>query len=226
MCEKPIILRFVISLCCGILLFFYCNIVNAHGLSKNPVNISDESITETEEDFRRAVVLMTNGYYEDAKRILHKFEKNDLWDEKAEFLLGKLYLETESFDNAREYLIKAVNSYPLLKDYSLKYLTDVYIAEEKFTLAIETARLIKNKTLHQAAQSSEISALVSSNNIKAAQKVLSRYIKHYAQEFESKLLLARLLKNSGKRNDAIRLLKDVYINANPVSLEALKELEN
>lgn len=197
----------------------------APGLDKPPVLSADESQRQPDEQFQKAINLINMGSYEEAENILLSFVANDLWQEKAYFLLGRLYKEQGFFDRAEDYLKKVVDQDFLLKDYALKLFADIYVAKEKFGKAIETARQIQNKALLQKAKQNEITALLALKKEKEAVRVLYQYINEYPEEWDFKLILAGLLKNSGKREEAIGVLKDIYINADSLVADALKELE-
>jgi soluble lytic murein transglycosylase len=104
------------------------------------------------------------------------------------------------------------------------HLVETYIALEKYHTAIETANDIHNKTLQQKAQLSKIKAHLGLQDTEAAIGALSRYIRQYPLAWESKLFLARLFQNNNDSDNAVRLFKEIYINENPFSSEALKEL--
>lgn len=218
-------LRIFIQVFSFIFSILTCPLIYALDLDNPPVLSTDESQQQPEKQFKRAINFINIGSYEEAENILLSFVEDDLWQEKAYFLLGRLYKKQGFPDGAEKYLKKAAVQRFLLKDYVLKLLTDIYITKEEFDKAIETARQIQNKTLQQEAKQSEIAAWLALKNEEAVVKVLSQYIKEYPMEWNSKLVLARLLKNKGKRKKSISLFKDIYINADPLAADALKELE-
>ncbi len=183
----------------------------------------------SQEDFKNhleeAVELINRGLYQEAERILLKFENDASWQDRVLFLLGRLYKEEGSFKKAEDYLIKAAKSYPLLKDYALKLLTDVYIAAEEFDKAIKAARRIKNTVLLQAARQSEIRALFALEKEEEVKEALFQYASDYPEEWDYKLALAVLLKTGGEADKAIKIFKDIYINAASLSSDALEELK-
>ena len=168
---------------------------------------------------------MNAGSYKQAETILVSLESHDSVRYRVVFLLGMLYKQEGVYEKAREYLRKAMNVYPLLKDYALKSLADTYIAEKKYTEAIESARKIRNKALLQGARQLEITGLLELENEEAALKMSSEYIRLFPSEWDYKLLSARLLQKRGNRDDAISLFKEIYIMASPISEDALKELK-
>ena len=143
---------------------------------------------------------------------------------KAVFLLGRLYMEEGSLEKAENYMTEAVNAYPLLRDYSLKMLTDIYMAAGKYEKAVSTSRQINNSLLLQGARQSEIQALLSLKKDKEAKEALFRYVENYPSDWDNKLKLAMLMKDSGEIDKAVSLLKEIYINAVPLSNNALNEL--
>jgi len=181
---------------------------------------------EIEGRLRRAAELISGRSYKDAEDILLDIERNDTGEkQKVYFLLGRLYKEEGSSEKAEHYLAKAADTYPLLRDYALELLVDTYMSAGKFENVISTARQVKGRLLTQNARKAEVKALLSLNKEKEAGDVLSQYIDAYPSDWEYKLTLAMLLKNSVRSYQAVRLLKDIYINAVPESNSALKELE-
>lgn len=202
-----------------------CPLIYAQGGEDPSVLFSDESQLQSEREFKKAVNLVNTGSYKEAENILLSFVGEGTWKEKAYFLLGRVYKEQDSFDKAEEYLKSYTEQGPLLKDYALKLLADIYLAKEEYDKAIETTRQIQNKTLLQEAKKSEVTALLVLKNEEAAMEVLSQYIKEYPQEYDYRLLLARLFKNNGKMKESIDLFKELYIDATPAAGDALKELK-
>lgn len=182
---------------------------------------------EVQEQFKKAVELTKRGSYREAEDILlNIIERDDLWKGMSYFFLGSLYKRQGLFDKAEEYLKKSADSYPLLRDYALKLLTELYIAIERFDKALETAKEIQNKVLTKDTRKFEITALLGSKQEEEAIKLLYRYVKDYSNEWESELTLARLLKKRHKTDEAVNLLKDIYLNAVPLSADALRELKD
>ncbi|MBI4837827.1 MAG: tetratricopeptide repeat protein, partial [Nitrospirae bacterium] len=198
----------------------------ASDLDKPSAVVKDDSQEQIREQFKKAVELSKTGAYKDAEGILLKLTGDNLWKGKAYLLLGRIYKEQNLFDKAEESLIYAVGSCPLLKDYALKLLTDVYISAEKFDKAVETARQIQHKVLLKDARKSEIAALLKAKREDEAMDLLQRFIGDYSNEWELRLTLARLLKSHGKTDEAVSLFKKIYINAVPVSTDALWELKD
>jgi len=165
--------------------------------------------------------------YRKAEGILLDIVKNNSSERnKAVFLLGRLYMEEGSLEKAESYMTEAVNAYPLLRDYSLKMLTDIYMAAEKYEKAAGSSRQINNSLLLQGARQSEIQALLFLKKDKEAKEALFRYVENYPYDWDNKLKLAMLIKDSGEIDKAVGLLKEIYINAAPLSNNAFKELNN
>lgn len=182
--------------------------------------------SEVENRLKKAAEFISKQSYKDAEDILLAIERDDLPEkQKVYFLLGRLYKEEGSFEKAEAFLTKASESYPLMRDYALKLLIEVYTKAEKFENVITTALQIRNKLLVQHAKRSAINALFSLKREKEAQNMLSQYVENYPSDWDYKFTFAVQLKNSGETGQAIRLLKEVYINAVPPSNSALKELK-
>ncbi len=181
----------------------------------------------SENGLKKAVELISKRSYKDAENILLDIEGDSLPEkQKAYFLLGMLYKEEGSFEKAENYLIKAADAYSLLRDYALKALTEIYMTAGKYEKVISTARQIKSSLLLQYSRQSEIKALLSLKREKEAIEALSQYVVTYPSEWDYKLTLVELLKNDGKIDRAVLLLKEIYINAMPLSNTALTELKN
>ncbi len=209
-----------------VLLIFFHPLVSAGFNPDEHSRLHPESLPQKpDEQFKKAVNLFNLKMYKEAENILLDFVSDDRWQEKTYFLLGRLYKEQGLFDRAEDFFKKIVDWNSLLKDYALNLLTDIYIAEEKFDEAVVSAGQIQNKALLKKAGQYEITALLAMKKEEEAIRALYRFVKRYPEEWESKLILGRLLKKSDKKQGAITLLKDVYINASPQETEALNELE-
>ncbi|MBI5196291.1 MAG: transglycosylase SLT domain-containing protein [Nitrospirae bacterium] len=219
--------RFLIAVFFILLVFLSPLVCFASDLDNKPsAVVKDDSQEQIKEQFKKAVELSRTGSYKDAEEILLKLTGDNLWKGKVYLLLGRIYKEQNLFDKAEERLIYAVGSCPLLKDYALKLLTDVYISAEKFDKAVETARQIQHKVLLKDARKSEITALFKAKREDETMDLLQRFTKDYSNEWELRLTLARLLKNHNKTDEAVSLFKKIYINAVPVSADALWELKD
>jgi soluble lytic murein transglycosylase len=186
-----------------------------------------ELIISPDNDIKKASDLISARSYREAEEILIDIVKNSSpAKNKALFLLGKLYMEEGSLEKAENYTIKAVDAYPLLRDYSLRLLTDIYMAEKKYEKAVGASRQIKNSLLLQSARQTEIKALLSLKKNEEAEESLIRYVEDYPSDWDHKLTLAMLMKDGGEIDKSVGLLKDIYMNAAPLSNDALKELNN
>ena len=182
---------------------------------------------EPDKAIKKASELISARSYREAEEILTGMVKNGSpAKNKAFFLLGKLYMEEGSLDKAENYTAKAVDAYPLLRDYSLRMLTDIYMTEGKYEEAAVASRQIKNSLLLQGARQAEIKALLSLKKNEEAEESLSRYVEDYPSDWDNKLTLAMLMKDSGEIDKSVALLKDIYNNAAPLSNDALNELNN
>lgn len=163
----------------------------------------------------------------ETEKLLLDVINNDLTGkDKAFFMLGRLYMEAGDPEKAENYLIKAAEAYPLLKDYALKLLTDIYLSAGKYEDAVQTARRIRNPLLLRYAGESEITALLALKREDEVEGALFQYIQRYPGDWDRQLSLARLLKKRGETDQTVRLLKNIYMNASPLSEEALKELRS
>ncbi|HCC68918.1 MAG TPA: hypothetical protein DEP99_03425 [Nitrospiraceae bacterium] len=146
------------------------------------------------------------------------------WQGRTHFLLGRLYERQGSFDRARYYYSKALHSYPVVRNYTLRSLAEVYLHLGDFDRAVENARAIKSGPLLREARWLEIIVLLESQK-QEAKKALYRYIKDFPKDDNAKFILARILKSEGEKTEAVKLLKELYINAGPFSNAAFEELK-
>jgi len=190
--------------------------------------VQQQSLTgETDKAIIQASELISAKSYGEAEKILVDIVKNSSpAKNKALFLLGKLYMKEGWLDKAENYTSRAVVDYPLLRDYALRMMTDIYMAEEKYEEAVGASRKVKNSLLLRGARQAEIKALLSLKKNDEAEESLIRYIEDYPSGWDHKLTLAMLMKESGEIDKSAALLKDIYINAAPQSNDALKELNN
>jgi len=196
-------------------------------LQNEPV-VSDEMVQDSE-DIKKASEIINQYINREGEQILLDIIRNDRpGNDKALFLLGRLYMEEKAFDRAEHYLLKAYETYPLLSDYALTLLLNIYVATERHEKVIETEPLIKSSLLIRNAKKAAISSLLMLSRDRDAIKALSEYIKIFPDDWESKLTLATLLDIEGEINKSINLYKDIYVHAVPLSdtaLNALKVLE-
>ncbi|RJQ50587.1 MAG: hypothetical protein C4526_11580 [Nitrospiraceae bacterium] len=215
--NKYILLPFII--------FFALNgICGASGAETDGAAVSPSSV-DIESRLKTAAGFISRGSYKAAEDILLDMERDETPEkQKVYFLLGRLYKEEGSYEEAENYLLKAADAYPLLREYALKLLVEAYTAAGKFESVVSVSRQIDNRLLTQFAKRSEINALLSLKREKDAVDALFQYIGDYPSDWDYKWDLAVLLKNSGETVRAARLMKEIYINAAPESDSALKEL--
>ncbi|MEK6529228.1 MAG: transglycosylase SLT domain-containing protein [Nitrospirota bacterium] len=181
-------------------------------------------IYQQKQQFKNAVSLIDNGSYDEAETILSGFIGNPQWQDDAYFLLGRLYAKRGYLDKAEHYFGKAVN-HPLLKDYALKYLADIYSIEQRFDEALKSSAQIQTKILMKEVKKIKIRALLELKKEDEAEEALYQYMKEYPGDWDTKLTLARLLKKTNKRKEAVKIFKDIYISAAPLSMDALGDLK-
>lgn len=216
-------IQIFIRACFFIFLIVAIPIDTASGLYKPPALSTDE--LQLYERFKKAVHLINKGSYKKAEDILLSFTANDIWREQAYFLLGRLYKQQGFLDRAENYLKSSTLQHFILKDFILITLADIYMERKNFRRVIEISRQIQNGVLLQNARQSEFSALLALEKTEEGIDALNKYIKEYPGDLNSKLVLARLLKKVDKREEAINIFKDIYVNVSPLAADALKELE-
>lgn len=156
--------------------------------------------------------------------LLDIVNSNQPGSEKALVLLGRLYAKQGQTEKAEEYLSRAIEAYPLMKDYVLKMLLDLYRERDDQDRIVETARKIENKLLLQDARLAEINALLTLGRDDEAVQALFEYVKSFPNDWDSKLTFGVLLQGRGDMTDAVRIFKEVYISGGEFSDTALHEL--
>jgi soluble lytic murein transglycosylase len=183
--------------------------------------------SETVERIEKAAGVFNTPLNKETEKILLDVIQNDLpGKDKAFFILGRLYKEAGNIAAAEKYLIKALEAYPVLKDYALKLLIDIYLDSEKYEGVVLAARQINNTLLLRYAGQSEITALLALKSEDEAREALFKYIERHPKDWDWQLSLARLLKKRSETDKAVRLLKNIYLNATPLSQDALSELRS
>lgn len=176
-----------------------------------------------------AVEMIGEGMHERSEAMLLDIVERDSPERnRAYILLGRIYKETGDYKSAEEYLTKAADAYPLLGDYALRLLTEVYAESGQYEKVIQIAKRIRNSLLLQEAKKSVIGALFALEKEDEAVQALSEYVVSFPEDLEYKLALAGHHKMRGEKDLAVKLYKDIYISAGPESEDAysgLKELK-
>ncbi|MBI4686181.1 MAG: transglycosylase SLT domain-containing protein [Nitrospirae bacterium] len=194
-------------------------------LCPSAVLADNEPAKTPEKQFKDAVNFFNSASLREAEAVLLQLTEDEQQKGRVFFLLGRIYKEQRVFDKAEEYFKKSVDSYPVLRDYALKSLADIYIASERFDKALEILPQIQNRILLKDVRKSEIMALLGAKQEERAIGALQRYAKDYPNGWELKFNLAMLLKQRERTNEAVSLFKDIYINAVPQWTDALRELK-
>lgn len=186
---------------------------------------SADSVKPAGRGIEEAVRLLDASMYRQAERVLNDIVKNGLPDrEKAFFLLGRLYRQGGDFDSAEKYLLKASAGFPLLRDYALKELLDVYSASGRYDMVLETAEKIKNRLLMQDVRKATIDALLAMQKIPQAKQAFSMYVREFPEDWDYRFSFAACMKDLGEAGEAASVFRDIYISAAPMSEEALQQL--
>jgi len=169
--------------------------------------------------------LLDASMYREAEHVLNDIVRNDLpGREKAFFLLGRLYRQECAFDSAEKYLLKASTAFPLLRDYALKELLDVYSASGRYDRVMETAEKIKNRLLQQDVRKATIDALLAMQRLPQAKQAFSMYVRDFPDDWDYRFSFAARMKEQGELKEAAAVFRDIYISAAPLSEDALEEL--
>lgn len=196
-----------------------------HLISGAAVRGNADSIRPSGTQIEEAVRLLDASMYREAEHVLNDIVKNGLpGSEKASFLLGRLYRQEGDFDRAEKYLLKASTGFPLLRDYALKELLDVYIASGRYERVLQTAEKIGNRLLRQDVRKAVIDALLAMQRIQQAKRAFSMYAREFPDDWDYRFGFAARMKDMGEAGEAASVFRDIYISAAPLSEDALREL--
>jgi soluble lytic murein transglycosylase len=174
---------------------------------------------------KEAVNALGQGLFKEAEEILMPVLAADVsGKDKAYFLLGKIYKEQKAFEKAKKYLLKAVDHYPLLDDYALQMLAEVYMEIEQFEKAIGAAKRIRSNILRQDSARLEIEAMLETGRHDEAVKLIFAYINKYPSDWEYQLHMAESFQRKDDPETAVKLYKNIYINVAPVDADVFSRL--
>jgi soluble lytic murein transglycosylase len=180
---------------------------------------------ENEAQIKKAVELIDSGNYRKAEELLLELQNNSASKGMSDFMLGILHRSEGDTDKAESYFLKASESYPLLREYALKLLSDIYIANEEYEKAVSTARKIESRLLKKDAMLIRIDSFLALKRYDRAKTELYEFINAYPGEWKYKWMLAKLLRERGEVREAAAIYKDLLISASPLFMEARKELK-
>jgi soluble lytic murein transglycosylase len=149
---------------------------------------------------------------------------------------GKELLEKGKFSDSIENLKKALKELPLVGDYVLFFMAKAHAKAGNFDDAEgyihELLRIYPDSLLKKKARALEIRNIIAKSTVMAKKenndadiKTLEKYVTSYPDDTEMKFLLGQILKKSGKKEQAKKLFKDIYITSGSFAEPACKELE-
>ena len=213
--AKLFLLLFCISL------FSVCSVTYSQESGSDQEMLSEQIILIIKESAK----LIDGGEFESAALILHDLEnKNVTQIKEVNFLLGRTYRKAGDAEKAVQYFLRAAETYPLLRDYALKALSEIYIEKEEYQKAMEAAAGIENVLLLRDVKKIQIETLMLLSKYDEAIQAIIKYTKKYPGDQSYKMVLAGLLKEKGDVEGAVELFRKIYISAQPESAEALKAL--
>ncbi len=145
---------------------------------------------------------------------------------EAHFLLGRLYSLEGAYGKSEDHLKDIIDNYPVLRDYALKLLMDIYSLGKEYGKVTAVSGLISSRLLQKDARKAEIEALLNLGKHDQAAVALAQYVGRYHDEWEYKLKLAGLHEERGAKDLAIGIYKGVYVEDVPLSGNALKRLKD
>ena len=185
-------------------------------------------VSAQDNPIQMAATLINRGNYSEAQGILLPLVDNLTFKERgrALFLLGRSYMKQENYDAAACYLNQAYSQYPLLGDYIASDLTVAYSNVDNYEKVVEWADKVKSDTLSKKAQWLKIKALVTLDRPDEAIKELESYTKSYSLDREARFQLAEIYMQKGQKENAISLLKELYIESGGTSKDAFNALKS
>ncbi len=181
---------------------------------------------QDERKFHDALAMVNSARKKEAGDLLLHIVNNDLPDKnKALFLLGLMNNKEGNVEKAGAYLREAVSAYPLMRDYALKVLTDMYIKSGDHEKVAETSVQIENKLLIPYAMRSQADALLAMERKEEAKAVLLHYIEDNRRDWKYRFRLAKTLKEIREEEKAVQHFKHIYLNAEPLSEKSFYELK-
>lgn len=144
------------------------------------------------------------------------------------FATAIAYYDEGNYAEALRSLSAAYEADPSVGDYSLLYTAKSYLQTGDTTNALKSLEKLygtyPDSPLIEEARGLEVVAALQRNE-HAALGLLRKYTRDYPADMEMKFLLAGLLKETGRLDEAKQLFKEIYIAACPISLDARAELE-
>ncbi len=146
---------------------------------------------------------------------------------KALLKKGRNELETKKYEDAIVSLSAAEKEFPLLGDYALLWLSEAYHGIGKHRESLNAIRTLLNKypnsPIKKKAHINEVKEAeeVSEENL---QQTFESFLKEYPDITEIRYLYAQWLKKNDKKDLAMSLFKELYIDAGSFSALAYSEL--
>lgn len=150
-----------------------------------------------------------------------------LTDGLAQLRTGKLLLDKKEYSKAIPEFSAAIEKLPLLADYGLLWRSMAYEGLSEASLALNDISAIlsdhKTSPLVKISRKKEADLSLRLKRDNAGQ-ILEAYVKDYPSDWEAKFILANHLKNIGRQESAKTLFRELYLQVNPFSASAQKEL--
>ncbi len=150
-----------------------------------------------------------------------------LTDGLAQLRTGKLLLDKKEYSKAIPEFSAAIEKLPLLADYGLLWRSMAYEGLSEASLALNDISAIlsdhKTSPLIRTARKKEAELSLRLKRDNAGQ-ILEAFTKDYPSECEIKFIYANHLKNIGRQESAKALFRELYLQVNPFSASAQKEL--
>jgi soluble lytic murein transglycosylase len=150
--------------------------------------------------------------------------------ETAKVLLsGRKSLDASDYQTAVIQLTVAIDKVPQLSDYILMWRSDAYEGLGDHEKALADLRTIKTKyrqsPVIKKARLRELK-IIEKNSVTESAKTYKEFVGDYPTDLDVKFAYAQLLKKTGKTAEAVRLFKELYVTASPVSDKARYELSD
>ncbi|MEW6571125.1 MAG: transglycosylase SLT domain-containing protein [Nitrospirota bacterium] len=141
---------------------------------------------------------------------------------------GKNELERGRYNDAVNSLARAEQEFPFLGDYALLWLSEAYHQVGDHKASLDTVRKLFTKypqsPLKRKALMREIKEAQEISE-KGVEQLYRSYLGDYPNDLKISYLYAKWLKQEGKKDEAKRLFKEIYISAGLFSEDAYNELD-
>lgn len=149
-------------------------------------------------------------------------------DGRQAFKKGKDEFSSGHYETAVGDLLTAAKEFPILGDYALYYLSEIYHAQENHAKSLETIINLKEKYPESPlVKRARLSEIRETEEVPGADclHLYEIYLRDYPSEDDIAMKYGHLLRKKGENAKASAVFKDIYVKAGSFSTKALEELK-